>query len=237
MTTQDKERPRDEGATAKSLFGEALERYSQRSLDAAPAATGKPPVRPPLAQGVIHLESEFFEKAGLLRDQFEKRISSVCGLGDEHNCLTYVFTENAYQLLTAPADQIFEHGALLGLMERIRTWANQNLGIAHVSSPQVRLYVNGCWRGVLRDDINASWHYLLSLYRGTRKKTGRLKIVTESASDSAGRLVLSAARIAAPRLSFNDFLVHGISAPYGVELVNEQPGPLNGALFLEGYIW
>lgn len=227
----------DQGGDGKSLFAEALERYSaeRRSDSSHQAASQTHANRRPSPQS-LHLESDFYDEASDLWEHGAKQISEASGLNSNQSLLSYVFSENAYQLITARADQVFARDMLARLIERTRAWSQQNLGLSHVSTPQLRIYASGCWRNVMRDDIPASWHYILALTKSSSNSLGKLKIVTEATSDAA-KSRISAARVVTTRLTFNQFLTHDVNMPYGVDVAKTSRGPLEGMVFLEGYIW
>jgi hypothetical protein len=150
--------------------------------------------------------------------------------------LTYAFCQNAYQFLTAGAERIFEPEILDDFISALRTWGNRTLGISHVSTPQVRVYVNGCSRNLLCDDVSAPWRYTLSLTKTLRpRKMGPINVLTDNTSQA--RKEFSVRQLMNAHLSLNQLLVHRTSNPYSVEVAKASMDPLEGVVFLDGYLW
>src|SRR5215467_10924444 len=103
----------------------------------------------------FYLESDFCKPAHTLRAQFEKHVPSSPGDSDGMTSLTYAFCQDAYQFLTASADHVFSQDTLRDFMDHLGHWARQALGTTYVSTPQVRVYINGCGRELLQDSVSA----------------------------------------------------------------------------------
>lgn len=171
--------------------------------------------------------------------QFEWRVS--VGHDPADNVLAYSEVENAHKFMAATADQIFSQEVMLAFLHRLRTWAGETLGVAHASSPQVQVYVKGCWRSIMRDDVRAKWHYLFSLTpqsRGCGTETNPVKILSEPPSKGKLRSLISFGRITTAQLEFNQLLVHEAGKPYGIEEnLKCSERPFEGSVFLDGYLW
>jgi hypothetical protein len=191
----------------------------------------------PLSKEPVYLEENFCRMATSLRSEFEERISGCHQPGAGMTPLMYVFCRDAYCLLTATAERIFSQDLLEGTINILQSWASETLGADHASTPQLRAYVNGCGRALLRDGVSAKWHYLLSLSDQSRKGVGKVKVLAEEApSDGNGR-EMGVGRILSFRMDFNRLLVHAATMPYGVEMPNTSMHPQEGTVLLEGYFW
>jgi hypothetical protein len=152
--------------------------------------------------------------------------------------LSYKHCPHAFQFMTADANRIFTQDLLLGLLDRLRTWAKQNVSAQHASTPFVRVYVDGCMRSVMRDDIKAKWHYLLSLTQTSKDRHARVNVVVDSIHERTNSgITIGAGKLMSAKLEFNDLLVHDVSQPYGIEAGKTSMDPGEGAVFLDGYLW
>lgn len=189
----------------------------------------------PASSGLC-VEPCFYKRTDELRAQFEQKIFAVQSAGGM-TPLVYAFYSDRFQFLTASAERMFAREILEDLMDCLRVWGINSLDASHVSTPRLRVYVNGCRRSLFRDQVNARWHYVLSITRdGRRQKTCLVKVVTETISERA-RGDLSVDRILSSPLRFNELLVHSASSPYAVQNTGTSMHPLDGAVFLDGYLW
>src|SRR5207253_538718 len=97
------------------------------------------------------------------RDEFDKAILGQNGQHGGITPLTYAYSEDAYQFLTASAERCFSEDVVADIIGTLEQWGNAALGTTHVSTPQVRVYVRGCSRKLYRDNVAAPWHFMLSL--------------------------------------------------------------------------
>jgi hypothetical protein len=184
----------------------------------------------------FYLESDFYRMAPALREQFEEQVLIVPEANGGMTPLVYAVSQDRLQFLTATAEHIFTGERLEDLIDRLGAWAGDVLGVSHVSTPQVRVYINGCGRELLQDAVSTQWHYMLSLTRSLpRRKTGWVKVVTSSISQAADDY--SVDQIVSLQLEFNQLLVHKTTHPYGVDVLKTSMNPLDGVVFLDGYIW
>jgi len=183
----------------------------------------------------VYLEDHFYEMTEALRDQFEKKVSP--GKASGLTSLVYAYCHNAYQFLTASADDIFEAKTLAHLMDAIQGWANKTLGVSHISTPQVRVYVQGCSRRLLRDDIGVQWHYLFSLTRNLNgKHRSQIKLLGGSnAANGHGDVHID--QLVRLPLEFNQLLVHQAANSYSIEPRSSSMNPIDGVVLLDGYLW
>jgi hypothetical protein len=191
----------------------------------------------PPASALFYLESNFCNTAGKLRAEFETHMVAPNNGSDGLTQLTYAFCEDSYQFLTASADHIFSRAILEDLIEKLALWSKNALGVSCVSTPQLRVYINGCGREMLQDSISADWHYMLSLTVGTRHKSNRIKLIKENGTNRRNGGPVHVHRIAELQLEFNQLLVHGTSDAYSIELAKTSMNPKDAVIFLDGYLW
>jgi hypothetical protein len=178
---------------------------------------------------------DFYEEAETLRADLEKRLSSSIGLDAKTNPLTYCYANDSYRCLTARAHQIFNQEVMLKFLDRMRGWGKEALGTLHASTPHVRIYIKGCCRAILRDDVGVKAHYLFSLTRGARGKESQVKILVGPISEGNSRFSVN--RILNTSLGFNRLLIHDVAQPYGISDPRSSMNPLEGTIFLDGYLW
>jgi hypothetical protein len=184
----------------------------------------------------LYVEGGFYKRAGDLRSQFDQKISATQSNGGL-TPLGYAFDEDRFQFLTVSPERVFELDILDDLMKRLCSWARGSLGVSHVSTPQVRVYIDGCRRRFLRDDIAADWHYMLSIGgNGRPPKSAVVKVVNEAFPRNTEHQ-FRIDRVLSAKLDFNQMLLHPSSSPYAVEVGKTSMNPLDGAIFLDGYMW
>jgi hypothetical protein len=191
-----------------------------------------PPSLPP-----FYLETDFSAAADLLRTQYEKQIVDSVEVNDGLTPLLYAFCPETYQFLTANAERIFSRDALGSFTEALREWARTKLKASYVSTPQLRVYIGHCWRDFLADSTEAHWHYMLALSRSSEKKSGEIKLVVHSQAAGPQDDSLSLERVVSLPLQFNQLLIHDASFAYSVARTRAETDPLNGPVFLDGYLW
>ena len=191
----------------------------------------------PRPESSFYLENNFFHAADVLRTQFENLMSMSVPANNSLTPLSYAFCRNAYHFFTAGVERIFEPEILDDLIAALRAWGTRVLGASHVSTPQFRVYINGCSRKLLYDDVSAPWRYALSLTQHLPpRKMGPLNLLTENVS-SLARQEFAIRKLTNSHLSFNQMLVHKTSNPYSIDAVTTSMDPLEGLVFLDGYFW
>ena len=185
----------------------------------------------------FYLLPNFFQTADILWSQFEKQVLDSVEFNDGLTPLLYAFCEGTYQFLTASGERIFSRDALDQVTNALRTWAKEELDASYVSTPQVRVYVDGCRRELLSDSIDTRWHYLLSLTRNGSKDASPIKLVAESVRARQGDGAFSVNSVVSLQLQFNQVLVHDARSPYAIGPTKTAINPLKGSVFLDGYLW
>lgn len=185
----------------------------------------------------FYCEPDFYKMAATLRAQFQDQVRGARETSTGLTPFSYAFCENAYQFLTASAERVFAPEALEALIEGIRSWAGSTLGTRRVSTPQIRVFVSGCRRNLLRDDIAPPWRYSLSLTRAAgRRKIVRMTVVTEDLSGKTPEQ-MRIENVLSSNMEFNQWLVHETKSAYSIEVTAKSMNPLEGAVFLDGYLW
>jgi hypothetical protein len=185
----------------------------------------------------FHIESDFCMSARALRDQFEKQAVDSPEGGHTVPGLEHAARDDQFSFLTAGAHRVFDRDLVGNFIGELGAWAADALITSHVSMPQVRVFFRGCWRDLLRDNVGARWHYLLSLTRPDRRaQSGQIKLLTESISlEARGEFYVD--RFVTLHLEFNQLLVHDVGNAYEVRPSKTSVTPLDGDVFLDGYLW
>jgi hypothetical protein len=185
----------------------------------------------------FHIKDNFFHGAEVLRAQFEKQMTDTLELNDGLTPFLFAFSENTYQFLTATAERVFSRDILEEFTRGLKDWGKQALRTSYASTPQLRLYLEGCRRALLRDSTEARWHYMFMLGRNTGKKAAQLSLVTQTTRPSPGDRSMSIDNLVRLQLQFDQLLVHAADNPYGVEAGRTSLNPLHGDVFIDGYLW
>lgn len=184
---------------------------------------------------LFQVQPDFSSQADLLRQQFETRLYGK-GKGGGISCLSYAFSSGAYGFLTANAEQLFGRAELDALLDEIAQWGMRVVGTSYVSTPQVRVYIDGCSRSFARDEVDASWHYVIWLTRfpvGTKAR-GRVRLITGS---GPGLYSLTVHRTVDLEPKYNDLIVHDTMCNYSIETRHLSMEPAEAVIFLDGYLW
>lgn len=186
---------------------------------------------------LFYVESDFCSQAELITQQFDAQLYGASRQAGGISCLSYAFSAGAYGFLTANAEQLFARTQLDALLDEIAEWASQALGTAYVSTPQVRVYIDGCSRTFARDEVDAKWHYLIWLTRfpAGMKSRGRVRLITDG--NSSPRYSFTIHRTADLEPKYNDLIVHDTACTYSLETRNLSMNPSEGVVFLDGYLW
>lgn len=188
-------------------------------------------------QSLFYVESDFCSVAESLRAHFERIVSGSTNGEGGLTPMTYAFRQDCFQFLTASSEHVFTQELLENVVANLRAWAENALRASHISTPQVRVYIDGCWRGLFRDVVGTKWHYVLWLSRKRHRKVARLKMVTEELPVNGAGQPISVGRFLSFPSKFNQLLVHHASLPYAIEEVRASMNPAEAAVFLDGYMW
>jgi hypothetical protein len=144
----------------------------------------------------------------------------------------YAYSMNQYQFLTTSAEQIFTRAILDDFIQTISAWSRHRLGVFHVSTPQLRVFIAGCKRELVQDSIKAGWHYVFSLTTEWPRNSW-FKVLPSSAGDGS----IAVGRVMNSRLAFNELLVHNVEDAYAVDTSITCMNPAQAIILLDGYLW
>jgi hypothetical protein len=182
----------------------------------------------------FHCESNFYEMADKMRVQFDEEVRDAAQRNLGMTGFSYAFCDESFEFLTASAERMFSSDILQSLIEKIRCWAEPALKTTYVSMPQTRVYIRGCHRSLVRDDIHSPWRYCLSLSHNQGKHTAGFMTIERSHSPGGGS---SPEAAVTATLEFNQFVVHQTSSAYSIETRCKSMNPLDAAVYLDGYLW
>lgn len=187
---------------------------------------------------VLRVEDDFFALAGAFRKQFEDKILNSAKEDGGLTPLQYAFSKDNYQFLTTSAERVFTPDVLESFNDRLRLWGNQLLKASHVhvSTPQLRVFQTGSSRHLLRDEVNAVWHYGLSITRRDGRRKGRISVLgSTSPEERVARLAMH--DFTTVELEFNRLFVHSTQHPYSIEPASGSSSILDATVLLDGYLW
>lgn len=179
-----------------------------------------------------HLEKGFFKAAEELRAGFDLRVTSRQSEGITP--FIYAYLPDAYNFLTASAEEVLDEPAVTGLTEALRTWA-RDFSCSHVSTPQVRVFPRGCGRLLVPDQMSSGWHYLFCITRAAGSEPSCVQLVEErSGEEDRAVSIQQAVNL---ELQFNELLVHRACAAYAIAGSKSSANPAQAVAFLDGYLW
>ena len=187
---------------------------------------------------VLRVEDDFFELAGEFRKQFEDKILNSAKEEAGVTPLQYAFSKDQYQFLTISAARLFTPNLLESFNDRLRLWGNELLEASHVhvSTPQLRVFPTGSSRNLLKDEVNAVWHFGLSLTSRDGRGKGRVRVLENVFQDDRGsRLAMH--DFTGVELEFNRLFVHSTLNPYSIEPASGSSTVLDATVLLDGYLW
>jgi len=187
---------------------------------------------------VLRVEDDFFELADTFRKQFEDRILNSDQEDAGVTPLQYAFSRDRYQFLTISAARVFTPDLLESFNDRLRLWGNQLLEASHVhsSTPQLRVFHTGSHRNLLKDEVNAVWHFGLSLTRRNGRGKGRIRVMENTFPEDRGNR-LAMHDFTSVELEFNRLFVHSTLHPYSIEPAPGSATILDATVLLDGYLW
>ena len=78
---------------------------------------------------------------------------------------------------------------------------------------------------------------MLSICRNRKSSAGHIKLLAPDSSKDGIQRSVRVGRITNIRLDFNQLLVHSTGASYSIESPKNSMNPLDGVVFLDGYMW
>ena len=196
-----------------------------------------PDLAPPeVAMAPFLTERKFYAKADVLWLQIEEAILSAGASNGGITPFSYAFVPGIYQFLTVGGGEIFTSDLLQDFIDKLSSLAREKLNLQHVSTPQLRLYIRGCSRTLVRDDVEAGWHYIFCLTPLVRRMSTQVRIAGQAVQSGKSPL-LTLQRVTRVQLEFNQLLVTNTQCSYSIETRSSSMNPLEGCMFLDGYIW
>ncbi len=181
-------------------------------------------------------EREFCSNADEFWLQIEEAVSSASTSNGGVTPFTYAFVPGIYQFLTVGGGEIFTPDLLQDFIDELSSFAREKLNLQNVSTPQLRLYIKGCSRPLVRDDVEAGWHYILCLTPPARRRSMQVNVAGQAVKSGKSPL-LTLQRVLRFQLEFNQLLVTNAEYLYSIETGSTSMNPLEGGVFLDGYIW
>lgn len=178
------------------------------------------------------LEQDFYERANELRMQFE----DACKRASESSAtlLSYLYQDGIGQTLTAGGEQAFGSELLEHFLAALGHWSAKSIHASHVSTPQLRVLINGCRREFVRDQVNVRWHYILSLTQDSHGLSIPIKLL---AKNPEPQRIVSLNSVSYFNLKFNQLLIHDAAAPYAIIPGRLSMNPLQAIVLADGYVW
>jgi hypothetical protein len=181
-------------------------------------------------------ERGFYSNADEFWLQIEEAVSSASASNGGITPFTYAFVPGIYQFLTVGGGEIFTPDLIQDFIDELSSLAREKLNLQNVSTPQLRLYIKGCSRPLVRDDVEAGWHYILCLTPPARRRSMQVNFAGPAVQSGKSSL-LTLQRVLRFQLEFNQLLVMNAEYLYGIEARSPSMNPLEGLMFLDGYIW
>lgn len=99
-------------------------------------------------------ERQFYPNADEFWMQIEDAILSASESNNGITPFTYAFVPGIYQFLTVGGGEIFTPDLLQDFIDKLSSLAREKLNLQHVSTPQLRLYINS--GSILKDALEIS---------------------------------------------------------------------------------
>jgi hypothetical protein len=177
-------------------------------------------------------EQDFYERAKELRMQFEQ----ACKKASESSAtlLSYLHQDEIGQMLTVGGEQVFGGDLIEHFIAALGDWSAKSIHANHVSTPQLRVFISGCRRELVRDQVNVRWHYILSLTEDSHGLCVPIKLLAKKPEPRRG---VSLNSVLYFKLKFNQLLIHDSAAPYAILPGRLSMNPLQAIVLADGYLW
>jgi hypothetical protein len=151
----------------------------------------------------------------------------------------YWHVPGSYTYLRTSPEKVIARDKVERFVERLRTWAAMNLGLAGITWPNLSLYVPGCLQGLHNDSVNGRLGFVYSLTRNDRRTIGGETVVMHDRDlfrtlldqPAAGYLLYD---LVEPR--FNRLTLFDDRVPHAVQRIDGSMDPVEGRLVLHGHI-
>lgn len=156
-----------------------------------------------------------------------------------HQVWNYWHVPGSYTYLRTSPEKVIARDKVERFVERLRTWAGINLGLAGITWPNLSLYVPGCLQGLHNDSVNGRLGFVYSLTRNDRRTVGGETVLMHDRDlfrtlldqPAAGHVLYD---LVEPR--FNRLTLFDDRIPHAVQRVDGSMDPVEGRLVLHGHI-
>ena len=156
-----------------------------------------------------------------------------------HQVWNYWHVPGSYTYLRTSPEKVIARDKVERFVERLRTWAAINLGLAGITWPNLSLYVPGCLQGLHNDSVNGRLGFVYSLSRDDRRTIGGETVLMHDRDlfrtlldqPAAGHLLYD---LVEPR--FNRLTLFDDRVPHAVQRIDGSMDPVEGRLVLHGHI-
>ena len=156
-----------------------------------------------------------------------------------HQVWNYWHVPGSYTYLRTSPEKVIARDKVERFVERLRTWAAINLGLAGITWPNLSLYVPGCLQGLHNDSVNGRLGFVYSLTRNDRRTIGGETVVMHDRDlfrtlldqPAAGHILYD---LVEPR--FNRLTLFDDRVPHAVQRIDGSMDPVEGRLVLHGHI-
>lgn len=156
-----------------------------------------------------------------------------------HQVWNYWHVPGSYTYLRTTPEKVIEQPKVEHFVDKLRSWAAENLGLAMVTWPYLSLYVPGCLQGLHNDSTNGRLGYVFSLTRNDRKTIGGETVIVHDrdlfrTSLDKAQAGIDLFDLVDPR--FNRLTLFDDRIPHAVQRVDGPMDPLEGRFVLHGHI-
>jgi hypothetical protein len=181
-----------------------------------------------------------YGEADRMREDIDRHFSEPHKqLPSTHQVWNYWYVPGLYTYLRTQPEKVIGHALVERFHESLIRWASDTLGLAHVTWPNLSLYVDGCQQGLHNDSANGRFGYVYSLTWDDRKTIGGETIVLREGDLFRSNLARAAAGWGLFDLlppHFNRLVVFDDRMPHGVQRVEGSMDPVEGRFVLHGHI-
>ena len=195
-----------------------------------------------LNQNSVLVVDSFFQKAPLLRQEFEKRFNQPHTADSSRFIWDHWHIPNQYTLLRTPAYHFFTESLYNQLHTQLLKFGREVLGCYDITPPWLSCYVEGCKQEIHADVPHGPWAFVYSLTPWTKRsfKGGETFIMKPETlqywhhfSNLKGVEKPDLMTTIAPQM--NRLTVFDPRLPHGVQEVRNAESVLDGRLVIHGW--
>jgi hypothetical protein len=158
---------------------------------------------------------------------------------DVHQIWNYWYIPGLYTYLRTSPEKLMPRPLVAAFHQRLTRWAQERLGLGHVTWPYLSLYVDGCAQGIHNDSTNGRFGFVYSLTRDDRHSRGGQTIVFKEGDPFRSRMTKAEAGEGLYDLIdplFNRLVIFDDRMPHGVQRIEGSMDPFDGRVVLHGHI-